>query len=146
MARFEAVAITDERDSCDCCGRVGLKRVVVLDDSEAGDFVYYGTTCAARALRINTARPAGQIEKSVVARVEAASKDRRRALGEEFKDAADSLAEALDWDYRPSNSIDRFRSGWLRNAAPKVAERFADSEAGELLDRLIELDGSLRNS
>ncbi len=42
-----ALYISDERDTCDCCGKTGLKRVVVmrLDDSS---LAYWGTTCASR--------------------------------------------------------------------------------------------------
>lgn len=42
--------ITDERDSCDCCGKTNLKRTVVLR-TEDGEFVFFGTTCAARAMK-----------------------------------------------------------------------------------------------
>lgn len=42
------LGITDERDSCDCCGRRNLKRTVALDLD--GEVVYFGTTCAAVAL------------------------------------------------------------------------------------------------
>lgn len=42
-----ALYISDERDTCDCCGKTGLKRVVVmrLDDMS---LAYWGTTCASR--------------------------------------------------------------------------------------------------
>ena len=47
--RYEAVGVTDERDTCDICGKTGLKRVVVLRDDE-GEYIYAGTTCAAKPL------------------------------------------------------------------------------------------------
>ena len=42
-----ALYISDERDTCDCCGKTGLKRVVVmrLDDLS---LAYWGTICASR--------------------------------------------------------------------------------------------------
>lgn len=42
----------DDVTTCDCCGKKNLKRTVSLsiDDSEA---VYYGVTCAARALKLD---------------------------------------------------------------------------------------------
>lgn len=46
--RYIIAGITDERDSCDCCGKTGLKRVVVLLDLDTDEFVFYGTTCADR--------------------------------------------------------------------------------------------------
>jgi hypothetical protein len=42
------LGISDEVDSCDCCGRGGLKRTVALR-FEDGD-LFYGVDCAARAL------------------------------------------------------------------------------------------------
>ncbi|WP_338704383.1 hypothetical protein V2W30_41405 (plasmid) [Streptomyces sp. Q6] len=61
--------VVDDTDTCECCGRTNLKRVVALmpldaDGNEEGDVSYYGTSCAATALRwthtrvANTARAA----------------------------------------------------------------------------------------
>lgn len=47
---FKMVGITDERDTCELCGKTNLKRCVVLQDTDAGGIVYYGTDCAARVL------------------------------------------------------------------------------------------------
>lgn len=47
---FRYLGITDESDSCDCCGKTGLKRVVGLEHIDSGEVVRYGTSCAARAL------------------------------------------------------------------------------------------------
>jgi hypothetical protein len=44
----EFVGITDERTTCDKCGKTHLKRVVVLKID--GEFVFYGTDCAAKAM------------------------------------------------------------------------------------------------
>lgn len=46
---MQAIAITDDITTCDCCGRAGLKRTVVLR-SDDGAIRYHGTSCAARAL------------------------------------------------------------------------------------------------
>ena len=48
VARYRLVDVTDERDSCDCCGRTNLKRVVVIHDGD--DYVFFGSHCAARLL------------------------------------------------------------------------------------------------
>lgn len=42
---------TDEVDTCDCCGRTGLKSTVALAFDD-GAPVYYGVVCAARALNV----------------------------------------------------------------------------------------------
>jgi hypothetical protein len=56
---------------CDCCGRQGLKRTVMMRLND-GDTAYYGVVCAAKA----TARDAAEIKRAAVtadkARVDAA--------------------------------------------------------------------------
>jgi hypothetical protein len=53
---YTLVGISDEHTDCDCCGRSGLKRTMVLrptDGTSADgsfDFVYFGTGCGAKAL------------------------------------------------------------------------------------------------
>lgn len=46
--RYIIAGITDERDTCECCGKTNLKRVVVLLDLDTDEYVFYGTTCADR--------------------------------------------------------------------------------------------------
>jgi hypothetical protein len=48
------VGVTDERTECERCGRIELKRTIVLRryvDGEPEGVVYYGVDCAAEALR-----------------------------------------------------------------------------------------------
>jgi len=45
---IKILGITDERTTCECCGKQGLKRTVAIDF--ASEVRYYGTTCAAKAL------------------------------------------------------------------------------------------------
>jgi hypothetical protein len=69
--RFEIQGVTDERDTCDCCGKSNLKRTVALADADAGgEVVFFGTTCAARAMKI----PAADVRKG--ARAAQRTKDR----------------------------------------------------------------------
>jgi hypothetical protein len=42
---LKAIAITDEVETCECCGRTGLKRTVLLSNGS-----HFGTDCAAAAL------------------------------------------------------------------------------------------------
>ena len=46
---FTIVAVSQDHDTCERCGKTNLKRVVVLESPD-GEFVRYGTTCAAYAL------------------------------------------------------------------------------------------------
>lgn len=54
--RFRYIGTTDERTECDRCGKVDLKSTVIIAtlDADGNDdaVVYYGSTCAARALSI----------------------------------------------------------------------------------------------
>lgn len=58
--KVEYFGITDEVDSCDHCGKQGLKKAVMLFllDAEGNreELVYYGTTCAARVLNLRNAQ------------------------------------------------------------------------------------------
>ena len=55
-ATYRYVGITDECVQCEKCGKAELKSTVVLSildaDGNHTDYVYYGSTCAARALKI----------------------------------------------------------------------------------------------
>jgi hypothetical protein len=46
VARFEVVGVNDERDTCECCGRKNLKRVVWIRDTETDEVKHFGTVCA----------------------------------------------------------------------------------------------------
>lgn len=50
---YRYLGVTDERNECECCGKVNLKRTVVIHVSDEHDerVAYYGTSCAAHALR-----------------------------------------------------------------------------------------------
>ncbi|MFD5764014.1 hypothetical protein ACFWIZ_55200 [Streptomyces sp. NPDC127044] len=58
IPKWTIKGIVDDYDECGCCGRRGLNRTVALmpldadgnEDGTAEDVVYYGTSCAARAL------------------------------------------------------------------------------------------------
>ena len=48
--QYKFVGSTDTVTQCGCCGKENLKKTIVLQNVESGDFVYYGSTCGARAL------------------------------------------------------------------------------------------------
>lgn len=57
---MRAIGITDERTSCDCCGKADLKCTVAME-TDSGDIVYYGRVCASR----NSGKSTAQINKEV---------------------------------------------------------------------------------
>ena len=52
---FKVLGATDERTTCDCCGKTNLKMTVALERLDAdkngtGDVVHFGRDCASRAM------------------------------------------------------------------------------------------------
>jgi hypothetical protein len=64
---MKALYITDEINTCDCCGRTDLKATVAMQLSDGG-ILHYGRTCAAR----NSGKTSQQITKEVRAERDAA--------------------------------------------------------------------------
>ena len=50
MLRYKFIAITDEKTDCDLCGKMELKKTIVLLDSVTDQYVFFGSDCASRAL------------------------------------------------------------------------------------------------
>lgn len=44
--RFRILAIVDDVNSCECCGKSGLQRTVAIENCETGEIKYFGTSCA----------------------------------------------------------------------------------------------------
>lgn len=55
MAAIKVLGINDDTDTCECCGRTGLKRVVWLERDESGPFAA-GVDCAGKILRMSATR------------------------------------------------------------------------------------------
>lgn len=49
--RYKVLAVNDDKDFCECCGKQGLKRVVWIEDTETQDVKHFGTTCAAAPIK-----------------------------------------------------------------------------------------------
>lgn len=50
-SRYKVLAVNDDRDFCECCGRQGLKQVVWIEDTETQEIKHFGTTCAAAPVK-----------------------------------------------------------------------------------------------
>lgn len=84
--RLTFLGTTDEVTTCECCGKQGLKCTVAVS-LESGDALYFGVTCAARALSC----------KAVDVRHGAAAADRaKEKLASEAARAA-FAAESAPW-------------------------------------------------
>lgn len=64
---YTAICTDDSITTCDCCGRVNLKATVLMQ-SDLGELVHFGRTCAAR----NTGKTGQQITKEIRAERDAA--------------------------------------------------------------------------
>lgn len=84
--RYTIKGITDEVDTCECCGRKDLKRAVALVD-ERGEVVFMGVVCAAAALNL----PADEVRTGA----KNAQLAQDLALAKAKADKAQ--AEFLDW-------------------------------------------------
>lgn len=51
MATYKVLAVNDERDYCECCGKKNLKRVVWIEDEQTGEVKHFGTTCAVAPIK-----------------------------------------------------------------------------------------------
>ncbi len=52
MNSMKVLGISDERTTCECCGRTNLKSTVVIENIETHQIVYWGSTCATKVNRL----------------------------------------------------------------------------------------------
>ena len=100
---MQALYITDEIDTCDCCGRTDLKATVAMRLSDGG-ILHYGRTCAAR----NSGKTAKQIKLEV------------------FAEEAAAIGRA-SWEYRTSNECRDLRA-FLATGAGEAKGWMSDYE------------------
>lgn len=121
--RFKVKGVNDEKDTCECCGKEGLKRVVWIEDTETLEVRHFGTTCAA-----NPAKAYGlkrEIASAVREWEAAASKAKRDARNVAILKACSDVAESY-----PGEWVERVFS-----AGPRKGESFrvpADVDAYEV--------------
>jgi hypothetical protein len=100
---MKALYITDEIDTCDCCGRTDLKATVAMQLSDGG-ILHYGRTCAAR----NSGKTAKQIKLEI------------------FAEEAAAIGRA-SWEYRTSNECRDLRA-FLATGAGEAKGWMSDYE------------------
>lgn len=74
ILRYTYEGTSDEVTTCDCCGKTDLKSTVAIHDDEQGETLFFGSTCAARALKVSikevtTSTKAADRAKAEVARL-----------------------------------------------------------------------------
>ena len=98
MTRFKVLGINDDRDTCDCCGKTGLKRVVWIEDTETLQVSCFGTSCAANpakafGLKKEIAKAVREYDKQQAA----ARQERRNAA---LTEACRKAASTYPGEYR----------------------------------------------
>jgi len=83
------LGITDEVTTCECCGKSNLKRTVALDNG--GGVVYYGTSCAARALGMKGKRYTARNAEALISDYN--DREERRAMLARTKEQAQRQAD-----------------------------------------------------
>lgn len=85
--KYETVGCTDEADGCDCCGRMNLKRYIVMREIATGEHRFFGTGCAAIMEGVT----------ETVIRREVRDAEAAKAAAERAERNARSKAEADRW-------------------------------------------------
>ena len=88
--KYTVLGITDERTSCDCCGRIDLKKTVAMNDNETGEIVYFGTSCATSSKKY-TSKDEITIVKADIKTAKSKVSEKFNQLGYERDERAISL-------------------------------------------------------
>lgn len=86
---FKAIETTDTVTTCDCCGKHGLKKTVVLArNGDVEDRFFYGVDCAAAALGMKATKTVRQrpIEQINAAAERANKRERMKAVAQRAAD------------------------------------------------------------
>jgi hypothetical protein len=112
--RWQAIAIVDDVDTCNCCGKTGLKRTVVMRAEQGGEEFYFGTSCAATHTGRPTHKIVSEARRAEATRREAADAERRRLARN--RDQAEATANGFSDDndgvnaYIDARATVRFRA------------------------------------
>lgn len=84
MTSYKTLAIVDDVDTCDCCGKSGLKLTIAMERDD-GEVLYFGSVCATRH--------AGRDSKTINREAADALTGKKAAARKEFESSAEYLAE-----------------------------------------------------
>lgn len=119
IRKYKYLGTSDERLDCECCGKNDLKRTVAIECQETGKVWYFGTSCAAKALRTTT--------KEVNAALAALTKTAKAAEKERVQAEA-RAARAAQWTAQCARAQAE-RATREADHARQKAERQAAEEA-----------------
>lgn len=114
MSSIKFLGMSDH-PSCECCGRKNLKRTVRILLLDSDTEVFYGTSCAARAFRMN-----------------ATDVTRESMRADRMREEAERTARALSWaaeDARWQAFLDTAVPSHANNTHDGKSDRFAQIAA-----------------
>lgn len=122
---LHVAGVTDEQTTCDACGRVELRRTVIVADADGIEVGRYGTSCAGRLLgRRLTAAGVDQAEAArranVVHELRAARAERDRGMHREAAWRVYELRKFVHY-FRPDEAsamadLDAISGTWERES------------------------------
>ena len=83
MATYRTLAIVDDVNTCDCCGKSNLKSTVAMERDD-GEVLHFGSTCATRH--------SGRAAKTIKAEAVSIAAARQAAADSEFRTTTEYLA------------------------------------------------------
>lgn len=83
MATYKTLAIVDDVNSCDCCGKSNLKSTVAMERDD-GEVLYFGSVCATRH--------SGRDPKSIKSEAKAAYEKKVAAARKELRNSQEEIA------------------------------------------------------
>lgn len=83
MATYKTLAIVDDVNTCDCCGKSNLKSTVAMERDD-GEVLYFGSVCATRH--------SGRDAKAIKSEAKAAHDEKVAAARKELRNSAEEIA------------------------------------------------------
>ena len=102
MATYRTLAIVDDVNTCDCCGKSNLKSTVAMERDD-GEMLHFGSICATR----HSGRAAKTIksEALAIAAAKQAAADREFRATAEYLAYNEKLAETHRQQIRPGRAF-----------------------------------------
>lgn len=123
--KFHVLGSTDAVNTCDCCGKTGLKATWQIEMIDTGERFFYGSVCVTH----NTARKLGALKKMQdeyeAERLQAALKEYRATP--EYRAYQVKHAEALRLNISPGKEFREFTRAECdadREVCRQIAERY----------------------
>lgn len=146
VSTYRVRGTTDDVTSCDCCGRVNLKKTVVLEilDGEGngtGEVRYFGTDCAAKASGWTqrevkaAAKDADAAKRAEAARLSLQRAEAEIAAFHAWLQERTGKADVME----ATNALGGFAAARAeyRSAVAAAAEREAEEEAEEIISTAV---------